>query len=308
MAKGIIVYYSQTGNTRKIAESIHTGMSRRLQQADVARLQDVRLRDLAQYDLIGVGSPVWGGTGRPANVINFIEGMAFVEGKHAFAFCTHGALPGPYMARTVSALIQRGLTVIGWQDWYASVYLPYTPKPYYTDGHPDEIDLQQAADFGAEMAERSQRISLGETYLIPALPRGRAYDEIYGRVPRHFSPDFVKGKNVHLAINLAKCTRCGICEANCPTNCIDFSVSPPVFGLKCDQCWFCEQICPESAIEVDWGPVAIAEARSIKTLFPKLLELAEAQGRFRRLVPVEDVGWDTPFYKIVDRHPRLVIL
>ena len=42
--------------------------------------------------------------------------------------------------------------------------------PYYTAGHPDEIDLREAEEFGREMVERSRRISAGETKLIPAMP------------------------------------------------------------------------------------------------------------------------------------------
>jgi hypothetical protein len=40
--------------------------------------------------------------------------------------------------------------------------------------------------------------------------------------------------------------------------------------------------------------------------FLKLLEEAEAEGRFRRLVPLDQIGWDNPVYKIRKR-PIFVI-
>ena len=179
MMKNIVIYFSQTGNTKTIAEAIHAGMSDLSEQCDIARLQDISTEDLTGYDLIGLGAPVWHRR-EPANVMNFIEyTMDLLEGKHSFAFCTHGLLPGRFMARVVSIMTQKGLTVIGWNNWYCSVTMPEKPKPYFTDGHPDEIDLAKAADFGREMAEHSLRIHSGEKELIPELPRGHDYDELY---------------------------------------------------------------------------------------------------------------------------------
>jgi hypothetical protein len=37
------------------------------------------------------------------------------------------------------------------------------------------------------------------------------------------------------------------------------------------------------------------------------LEIDEAKGRFRRLVPVEQIGWDTPYYLKHNQHPWWVI-
>src|SRR4030042_204507 len=98
--------------------------------------------------------------------------MNSLEGTPFFVFNTHAALPVNFMRESVTALREKGLVVIGFKNWYCAVYLPYVPKPYFTDGHPDEIDLNEAEDFGRELAERSQRIHNGETNLIQQLPEG----------------------------------------------------------------------------------------------------------------------------------------
>jgi flavodoxin len=41
MGKAIVVYYSQTGNTKKVAQAIHKGISQAGEQCDLARLKDV---------------------------------------------------------------------------------------------------------------------------------------------------------------------------------------------------------------------------------------------------------------------------
>ena len=301
--KSIIVYFSQTGNTRKIATAIYAGMSPVVEQCDIRRLKDVNPNgDLKDYDLIGLGAPVWG-EGMP-HIMGFIDNITRVEGKHAFAFCTHGTYPRSFLSSVVPGLTQRGLTVIGWNDWHGSVCIPMMPKPYFTDGHPDEIDLKEARDFGRDLVERSRRIYQGERHLIPVFSRGRDYDEIYGTMGRVLSEECAKAGSYPFKVNLDKCNQCNLCVENCPTNSIDFSESPPIFRPNYARCWFCEQICPQGAIEYNWEPAAAATRKDFLRIFVPTLKKAEERGHFRKLVPDESVGYDTPWYKI-KQPPRL---
>ncbi len=307
----IVIYHSISGNTKKIAEAIHAGMSQTGQPCDLARLKDVNTSDLASYDLIGLGSPVMHRR-ELRNVTYFIENtLKGVDGKHGFAFCTHGALPGHYLSRVVPAMTQRGLTVIGWNDWFCSCYFPLIPKPYFTDGHPDTIDLEEAAAFGREMVTRSQRIYQGETGLIPAFPTGKEYDEQYeptaGPSQEILAKFFKIQSSIEFKVNPEKCRypKCTLCIDNCPMGSIDFSESPPFFRIDCEHCWLCEQTCPTGAIEIDWPPFHEAHLPMIPPL-EESLKVFEARGKFRRLVPLEDIGWDTFFWQ--QPRPRLKIL
>jgi flavodoxin/ferredoxin len=309
--KSIVIYYSQTGNTKKIAHAIHRGMSQMGEQCDIERLKDVNPRELTDYDLIGLGSPLIHAR-EHVNVTKFIHSMKSLDGKHAFAFCTHGATPGYYLASVVPALIQRGgVTVIGWNDWFTAAYHPVIPKPYFTDGHPDEIDISEAEDFGKEMVERSRRISQGETGLIPRLPKGKEYDERYFPVLDSFA---VAGhefkrlvRRVDFTVNKEKCNypKCTHCMDNCPSNAIDMSVSPPVFDKDCDSCFLCEQTCPMGAIEFDYRPLDADHKPLNVSVLQKSVDTFEAMGHFRRLVPNEKIGWDNSFWKT--KKPRFKI-
>ena len=131
---------------------------------------------------------------------------------------------------------------------------------------------------------------------------------VFGRViVKEAPPELLEARRWKIKVDMDRCTRCNICVDNCPSDSIDFSVSPPVFRSDCDRCTYCEQICPTGAIEVDWENYTRLHNVRVKDVYDKVLEAEEAKGRFRRLVPQEDIGWDTPWYK-VKQPPRFKVL
>jgi len=292
--KAIVMYFSQSGNTKKMAFSVCEGIQETAGKCDIVSISKTDVRSLTSYDVIGIGSPCWSGV--PFHIERFINTLPALSNKHAFTFCTHGAKGERFLPEMVRLLMGKGLTVIGIRDWYCSVNHPLIPKPYLTDGHPDEIDLQEAREFGKQMVEVSQRISDGETTLIP-------------EVPPMLPPRTLTRPQFEKTLNMKKCRypECRLCMDHCRLNIIDLSQSPPVFPKICQPCYFCEMICPTGAIEADYQSDADLETGRARTMFIDALNKAEAEGRFRRLVPVDKVGWDTPFYKAFNKHPRYVV-
>ena len=188
--KCIVVYYSQTGNTKKIAEAIHDGILAENSQCDLAAFRDVTAELLEGYDLVGIGTPVWGSC-PTLSVVDFIgklpESMA---GKAFFYFCTHGMTPGRAILRAIRPMLDKGLAVLGWKDWYGSASLPGHLKPWFTDGHPDDIDLAEAKSFGAAMVRHCAACLAGDRSVIPTPPTEEECDYVYG--PGH---PFLFGKD-----------------------------------------------------------------------------------------------------------------
>jgi flavodoxin/NAD-dependent dihydropyrimidine dehydrogenase PreA subunit len=316
--KALIIYYSQTGNTRTIAHGVGRGASGRADTCDVVPVKGLDPRSLGAYDLIGLGTPVWNG-GEPPNVRKFLNGLPEQDGTHLFSFNTHGVMPELYFPSMVRKLRAKGFTVIGTRDWYGDCTIQTFPSPYFTGGHPDEIDLREAEEFGREMADRSRRVSLGETDLIPPVPDHVLTPQLLALVEFYRS-----GHNAHgrLTYDPEKCNypKCHICVDNCVMEYIDLSATPRCYGSEGDACdmWmgctFCESICPTGAISADWGahfermkPVFAGLGMGGEDLLAKVVDEAEAAGRFRRLVPKDEVGKDGPFFQAYPKHPRFRI-
>lgn len=187
--KAVIVYYSATGSTAKVAKAIHRGMKESM-NCDLLKVKKADPKKMARYDVIGIGGPIWYFRDT-ANLKLFINKMPDMEGKLCFPFCSHGSEPIGFFSSIWDSLSKKNLTLLGWNDWYGSVFhVLHMPKPYLTDGHPDEIDLQQAENFGREMADRARRYTAGEKKVLPDVPQGTAVDALW---IRHDLPESQQG-------------------------------------------------------------------------------------------------------------------
>lgn len=312
--KILIIYYSQSGNTRKIAKAIVRGARSAGAVVDVVKLKDASYQMMDDYDMIGIGSPVW--KADTPNMHGFIDKMPDQKGKHCFAFNTHGALPYLYFPIVLPNLKNHGLLPIGYRDWYGNVTMPGMPKPYYTYGHPDAQDVMEAEAFGREMAENSPKIAAGDTSLI--YPDPEMDDKVFQQAmicsnmllcPTNPQGTFIRDASKCL---YPKCTKC---MDNCTMGYIDLTKTPQKFGNRgdrcddCHECSFCLMLCPAGAIDTD--PPILEHAKGCigkrHLTFEKMLDDAEKASKFRRLIPVEEVGFNTPYVIAHPRHPYFVI-
>jgi flavodoxin/ferredoxin len=308
--KCIVIYFSQTGNTEKVARAIQAGIKQTAGHCDITEIKEANPKRLYEYDLIGLGSPVY----NVKNVWSFIANTHSVGGKHVFAFCTHGGDSELFFPTMIPKLKRRGLVVIGTRDWYGNCYLLHHLDPYPTKGHPDEIDLKEAEDFGREIVIRSWKISAGNTSLIPPDPSPDL--PTFEKLPPlpDAKADTINSLSSSIKFYKDKCLypKCRLCVDNCPMDGIDLSVDPPVIAKPCQDCEFCTRICPTGALDMSIWVEAIAKPAFEKMYPLRLLpglDKAEAEGRFRRLLPKKDFkySFDNIGYKQHTKHPQWII-
>jgi len=151
--KILMICFSQTGNTRKIADCIQQGIVEQTNHCHICDLETARQKDLSIYDLVGLGCPVFYYQ-EPYNVRDFLAELPLLPGKLWFLFCSHGSIIGNTFHSMTSEFKRKEVTVIGYHDTYADAWLPFYPHPTYTSGHPDEHELKAARIFGSEIVKK----------------------------------------------------------------------------------------------------------------------------------------------------------
>jgi len=254
----LVVYFSQTGNTRLVAEAMARGLSAEgCDPVHVRPIEKVGPEEWRGCDLFVLGTPVFYYK-EPANVRAWIRGLAprdlvpafagLRRGKPAFTFITHGGNPTNTLRRLQRLLGAKGARVLGSFECFGYDTYPIYLKSFRQWGHPDADELAAAAEFGrgaarqaerflagAPMAEASYPFVGGRTFRLSILCRRPILDWTFPR----------------LDLNRDLCTRCGACARRCPTE--NIALDPwPAFDDRCIRCYLCERICPHNAIQCDW--------------------------------------------------------
>jgi flavodoxin len=114
----LIVYFSQSGNTKKLAELIHSEVG--------GDLREIGAVDVAAYDRIYVGTPNHASTAAP-NVITFLKERDF-SGKIVIPFVTHGMGGLQDVAKAITEAVPN-----------ATVLEPFAVKGVEVDGATENV-------------------------------------------------------------------------------------------------------------------------------------------------------------------------
>ena len=277
--KALIIYFSQTGGTEKIANAICEGILETGNDCELVKIQEASTKTLSSYDLIGIGCPTFYYR-EPLNVRNFIRQIEDGSGKYGFIFCTHGSDKGNIFYYLQEELTRKGFLVIGAFDSYSESSLQFYPKIMHTTKHPDEIEIAGAKNFGKEMYKRILRIQQGDLDVRPVFEL--IENTWWARDSKMMTPELLRKTTPELKIDSEKCIQCLICQNNCPVDAIDIA-NQEIQKEGCIFCWFCEKSCPERAIKADWSLMQNWARLNLKK-YVKLLEAAEAEGEFRPYV------------------------
>jgi flavodoxin len=93
MSKTLVVYFSRTGNTKMIAEAIHSALKG---DKDILSIDEFKKEDLGGYGLVFIGFPVHSHS-IPFPVGDLLKQIP--QGKKVALFSTHGSLTGGRLSR-----------------------------------------------------------------------------------------------------------------------------------------------------------------------------------------------------------------
>ncbi len=275
--RACVVYFSQTGNTRQVAEAVQEVLAASLGFCALYRLEETNPADLCRYDLIGLGCPAFYFR-EPLIVRKFLLDAPRQDGggraKPFFIFVTHGGTPGDVFSRLGRLASARGLAAIGsFGCLGVDTFPPYADRrPLIAQGHPDSGDLKKAKLFAADMLKRAALFVKAE-----AAPKPGFSDSIVARL---FSSLF-SGRGLrlmerygllpHKIIDAKLCVRCGLCVQACPQGIIRMEGLPVISDKGCIYCYHCHRICPQGAIRCNWVPLRLLSGHYLRKLLSNLL-------------------------------------
>jgi ferredoxin/flavodoxin len=266
------VYFSPTGNSRKVADAIAKGLQTSVEHIDLtpakARLQKPsELND----ELAIISSPVY--LGRIPNEASFRFRRVSAKNTPAILVVTYGNRAYEDALMELSDIASEvGFTPIAGCAFLGEHSMSSKEKPV-ANGRPDAVDLAEAELFGARIRKKLEAAADIKGLSPAKLPGGHPY------LLRTAQGVFVKPMSP--TVDEEKCTKCGKCVDACPVGAIsieDLAVSlSPRLELStklvnvdphtCLWCAACVRACPVDAFVK--RPQAVATNVRLNSLFPE---------------------------------------
>lgn len=156
MSKILVIYYSETGNTKKMAESVAEGIKKETVEVELKSVGDTKPDELLKFDGIIIGSPTYYGSMAAAIKKLLDESVKFhgkLDGKIGAAFSSSANIGGgneTTILDILNAMLIHGMIIQGDPsgDHYGAVSI----------GVPDSRAKRQCKRLGSRVAKLVQVI------------------------------------------------------------------------------------------------------------------------------------------------------
>lgn len=161
MAKVLVTYFSQTGNTEKVAQAIYEEIE---ESKTIKPVEELDEEEVEKYKLVFIGFPVHGHS-VPYIMEKFLRSLP--AGKKIALFSTHGSVSGSPFSREAlehAAVLASKNKVLGSFSCRGKVSLQaidkfekspehriWTEMAPSAGTHPDKTDLEEARSFAREI-------------------------------------------------------------------------------------------------------------------------------------------------------------
>lgn len=264
----LLVYFSQTGNTRKVAEAMADELGSKGHTVRALPMGKALPADIAGCDVLGVGTPCFESQA-PSFVKRSLSALPFLNGKPAFVFATCGGSPGRVLYDLTRILKARGASVTAGFLGRGEVHHPAPCLKGRMPGRPDRDDLEKAREFAASLHDhlRTGRVSPAPVGRKDALHPAWGFYELVSYIAKPFLLRILLPRP---QTDSAACDQCTLCVKQCPAG--SMSLAPyPVPDSRCVRCYRCQIICPKKAISSSWVFGNIVIFLLYNTLFARLL-------------------------------------
>ncbi len=156
MAKILVIYYSQSGNTKKMAEVVAEGIKQQAVAVDLKEVEVVKPEELLEYQGIIIGSPTYYGTMAYQLKKLFDASVSFhgkLDGRVGAAFSSSANIAGgneTTILDILNAMLIHGMIIQGdpQGDHYGAVAI----------GAPDSRSKDNCLRMGARIAKLVKKL------------------------------------------------------------------------------------------------------------------------------------------------------
>ncbi|MCE5223216.1 EFR1 family ferrodoxin [bacterium] len=240
--RGIINYYSTTGNTKRMVDYFTYQVP--LVSFTILDMKKMILPDFSKYEIIGFAFPVEF-LGIPRFVLNWIRHIPkqLVE-RNVFLLLSFSTISGTVLIQARNELKPKFFKIIAGHSLHMPENYPITRVRGFTSNLAPNVaekgrfryfisifnELMESIEQGHEILEAAFRLSLVNYFM---------------NMP---DPSAAKRSMGFKYLEKSKCTKCGVCSLICPTKAISLQPYPEFEEIKCVGCWGCFHHCPTHAI------------------------------------------------------------
>jgi ferredoxin len=242
-----LIYFSPTGTTRRIVEQVALGIKAPITEQHDLTLNSAGINTRLTEGIAIIAVPVY--AGRMPEICQQRMERLSADQIPAVLVVLYGnrefedaLVELRDFARSKGFIVRAAAAFVG-EHSYSTASHPVAAN------RPDQDDLNKARQFGEAIAQSLQE---GDLSPEPAIPGSVPYRE---RPPLGgISPSLIQ----------ERCTRCGTCITNCPTNVITLTDHIVTDAGDCILCCACIKNCPEQARVLD-HPVLNARREMLTT-------------------------------------------
>ncbi len=241
----IILYFSQTGNTRTIAEAMSAEFQKCGHHAISLPITKGTETNFTKYDLIGFGTPTFE-SHAPTPMKEFLKSLPNLSGKSTFLFATGGGAFGSVISDMAKIVEKKDASII---DSFLSLGEMYHPAPCIvgkSGGHPNREDRESAKEFVSDI---NKRLSFPSKVEYNGLKPKKGFYTLVGKIAS--SEHLIRFLEPKPKLDKAKCKQCKKCLKGCPMGNIEMKLYPKI-GKECIRCYRCLTSCSSEAYSVNW--------------------------------------------------------
>lgn len=253
-----VLYYSNSGNTKNLADMAATFLVEKTWDVETINLTDFEPEKMKKPDLIVLGTPIHFWT-IPKMAKEGIAKIPDLSSAVGFVFATYGnVFSSGVTYELAKELEKRGATVLGG----ASLVCPHNFMsekgkrlgelyPEFGKDQPDDKTLEKytnAIKDIAEKAEKNDKISFDINRLKSPNPFITFMDQF---IPVEMEVKALSPVN----FDISMCQDCGLCVKKCDTKSITEGPDKEktINQNTCMRCYTCARGCPSGAMKVNWS-------------------------------------------------------